>query len=175
MAKVIFGGGGCRRWWGCLVGAGVGEEVGDGVGGGVGEGGVDGDLVEVVVVDGGDIEGVQELFDEPVRGAGENIAQEWEFVQEGGVVVLGGGGLQGGEFGFEAGPFGEQVGEPGADPLAEGLGGAVAGVGGCFQFADQRCLGGVDLGELAAERGGFGGALAGLLGGAFGQGGGEHG
>jgi hypothetical protein len=51
-----------------LIGAGVGEEVSDGLRGGVGEGGVDGDLVEIVVVDGGDAERVQELLDEPVRG-----------------------------------------------------------------------------------------------------------
>ena len=68
---------------------------------------MDGDLVEVVVVDGGDAEHVQELFDEPVRGAGENITEEGQFIQQGGVVVLGGGGLQGGEFGFDAGAFGE--------------------------------------------------------------------
>jgi hypothetical protein len=174
MAKMIFGGGRGGPGWCGHATAGVGEQAGDGLGGGVGEGGVDGDLVQVVVVDGADVQGIQETFDEAVRGAGEDVAQDRQGVQQGGVVVLGGGGLQGGQLGFDPGPLGVQVGEPGADALPEGLGGGVAGCGGCFQFGDEGVFCGVDLGEPAAERGGLVLALGGLAGGAGGQGGGEH-
>jgi len=136
---------------------------------------VDGDLVEVVAVDGLHIEGVEELLDEARRRVAEDVSEDGQGIQEGGVVVLGGGRVQGGELGFDPGPFGEQLSETGTDPVAESLGGRVARLGGCLQFGDKGVFGGVDTGELLAERGGLGLPLGGLVGGAGGESGGEHG
>jgi hypothetical protein len=55
------------------------------------------------------------------------------------------------------------------------LGGGVAGVGGGFQFGDQRGLGGIEPGDPAADGGGLLVAPLGLPGGAGGELGGEHG
>ena len=63
-----------------MVGAGVGQEAGDGLRGGIGDGGVDGDLVQVVVVDGLDVERVQQLLDEAGRGAGEDVTEDRQFI-----------------------------------------------------------------------------------------------
>ena len=63
-----------------MVGAGVGEQVFDGLGCCVGEGGVDGDLVFVPVVDGLDIERVEEPFGQVGGGVSEDVAQERQFV-----------------------------------------------------------------------------------------------
>jgi len=57
---------------------------------------VDGDLVQVVAVDGLDAEGVEELFDQAGGGAGEDVSEERQGVEQGGVVVLGGRCVQGG-------------------------------------------------------------------------------
>ena len=80
-----------------MVGAGVGQQVADGLGGGVGEGGVDGDLVFVPVVDRLHVEGVQQPLGEGGWGFGEDVAQDRQFVQQCGVIVmLGGSVLEGG-------------------------------------------------------------------------------
>ena len=57
---------------------------------------MDGDLVLVAVVDGFDVEGGEESFGEGGGGAGEDVPQGGQFVQQGGVVFLDGGGFQGG-------------------------------------------------------------------------------
>ncbi len=74
-----------------MVGAGVGEQVVDGLGGGVGNGGVDGDLAFVPVVDRLGVEGVQQPFRQGGGGVGEDVTQERQLVQQGGVIVLLGG------------------------------------------------------------------------------------
>ena len=76
---------------------GVGKQVCDGLGGGVGDGGVDGDLVFVAVVGGFDVEGGEQPFGECGGGAGEDVPEGGEFVQQGGVVFVDGGCFQGGE------------------------------------------------------------------------------
>jgi len=50
----------------------------------------------VPVVDGIDVEDGQEFFGECGGGAGEDVPQGGQFVQQRGVVLLGGGGFQGG-------------------------------------------------------------------------------
>jgi hypothetical protein len=79
-----------------VVGAGVGEQVCDGLGGGAGDGRVDGDLVLVAVVDGFDVEDGQQFFGQPGRGVGEDVPEGGQLVQQCGVVLLGGGCVQGG-------------------------------------------------------------------------------
>jgi hypothetical protein len=56
---------------GVVAGAGLADEGVDGAGGLVGQGSPDGDLVHVFVVEGLDVEGVDEGFFDPVRGVGE--------------------------------------------------------------------------------------------------------
>jgi len=58
---------------------------------------MDGDLVFVPVVDRLHVEGVQQPFGEAGRGFGEDVTQERQLVQQGGVIVmLGGSVLEGG-------------------------------------------------------------------------------
>jgi hypothetical protein len=52
--------------------------------------------VHVFVVEGLDVERGQESFDEPGGGVGEDVSEDGQFVQEGGVAVVG---VGGGEFG----------------------------------------------------------------------------
>lgn len=73
------------------------------------------------------------------------------------------------------GALGVEVGETGPDPLAEGLGGRVGRVGGGFQLGDQRGLGRIEPGDLAADGGGLLVAALGAPGGGGGQLGGQHG
>jgi hypothetical protein len=79
-----------------VVGAGVGDQVYDGLGRGAGDGGVDGDLMLVPVVDGFDVEDGQQFFGEGVWGAGEDVAEDGQLVQQRGVVLAGGGFFQSG-------------------------------------------------------------------------------
>jgi hypothetical protein len=74
----------CRAADGGAV-AGVVGDGGDRAGGGVGDGGVDGDLVEVLVVEGPDVEGLVELQLEARRGAGEQVSEVRQGVEQGGV------------------------------------------------------------------------------------------
>ena len=57
---------------------------------------MNGDLVFVAVVDGFDVEGGEQSFGECGGGAGEDVPEGGQFVQQGGVVLFGGGGFQGG-------------------------------------------------------------------------------
>jgi hypothetical protein len=66
-------------WWGGVRGVGGvqgGDEVGDGQGGVFGEDGADGDLVVLLVVDGLDVECVQESGDQFLRGLCEQFGGE---------------------------------------------------------------------------------------------------
>jgi hypothetical protein len=175
MGKGLAGAVGCGCWLGGGGDTRVGQELGDGVGGGVGDGDVDGDLVEFFGVDGSDVEGLEELFGQAVGGFGEDVAEDRQFVQQGGVVDLGGGGVELVALGFEGGAFAVEFAVPGADPFAERTGGGVAGVGGGFQFGDQGLLGELDLVESLVQSFGPGGALGGLSGGVGGELGLEHG
>jgi hypothetical protein len=51
---------------------------------------VDGDLVEVLVVEGLDVEGLVELVLEAGRGAGEQVAKQGEGVEQRGIGGSGG-------------------------------------------------------------------------------------
>ena len=58
---------------------------------------MDGDLVFVPVVDGLDVERVEEPFGQAGGGVGEDVAQERQLVEQGGVAgLLGGGVFEGG-------------------------------------------------------------------------------
>jgi hypothetical protein len=81
---------------GLVVGAGVGQECGEGGGGGVGDGDPDGDLVFVFAVEALDVEGGQQSFLQRFGCLGQDVGQVGQFVQERGVVVGLGGGLEGG-------------------------------------------------------------------------------
>jgi hypothetical protein len=80
----------CRGADGGAV-VGVGGDGGDGAEGGAGDGGVDGDLMQVLVVEGLDVEGLVELLLEAGRGVGEQVAEQGEGVEQGGVGGGGGG------------------------------------------------------------------------------------
>jgi hypothetical protein len=139
---------------------------------------VDGDLVEFFAVDGLDVEGLEELFGQAVGCAGEDVAQDRQLVEQGGVVDLGGGGVELVALGFEGGTFGVEFAVAGADPFAEGTGGGVGGVvgvGGGFQFMDQGLLGGFDLVEPLVQLLGPGGAPGGFAAGVSGVVGVQHG
>src|SRR5690242_12484200 len=88
---------------GVAVGAGVVEQGGGGAGGVAGEGGPDGDLAEVVAVEDRDVERGQQAFLDPVGGGGEHGAGDGQRVEQAGVFVVRGGGVEGAELGFGAG------------------------------------------------------------------------
>lgn len=158
-------GGGLAGGGGAGVVAGVGEDGGDGAGGAGGDGGVDADLVFVFAVEELEVEGLVEggleAFGDAVEGAGD----QGEGVDEAGVVVAGGGGVQGGECCLGGFAVGVEFGESLAAAGAHGLGGAVGGVGGeVFYLQDLGALGEVDAGEFFVQAGGLAVALLGGLG-----------
>jgi hypothetical protein len=53
---------------------------GEGAGGGVGDGDPDGDLVKVFAVEGLDVQGVEESFDEGFGGVAQDAGQVGQFV-----------------------------------------------------------------------------------------------
>jgi hypothetical protein len=83
--------------------AGVGQEAGDGVGGGVGDGGADGDLLVFFAVDGLDVEVFEEPFGQAGGGAGEDVTQDRQSIEQGRVGDFGGGGVELVALGFERG------------------------------------------------------------------------
>jgi hypothetical protein len=121
-----WGRGRCRRGWRRRRG------------GAGGDGGEDGDLVYVVVVEGLDVEGLVEggldVLGVDVDGAGQQRDQ----LQQRGVVVAGGGVVQGVWLGLGGLAFGLEFGEAFVAALAHGLGGGVGRIG----------VKGVDLGDL---------------------------
>jgi hypothetical protein len=64
---------------------GVAGDSGDGAGDAFGDGGVDDYLVEVLVVEGLDVEGLVELLLEARRGIVEQVAEVGQGVEQGGV------------------------------------------------------------------------------------------
>jgi hypothetical protein len=77
--------------------------------------------VQVLAVERLDVEGGVDGFLDPIRGAGDDVAGEGQFVQERGVIGAGGGGLGGGEFCFSAGALVVELGIAGADAGPVGL------------------------------------------------------
>ena len=136
-----------------VVGAGVGEQGGDDAGCVLSERCPDGDLVRFLVVEGVDVERDEQGLLDPVGCVGQDPGGGGEFVEQGGVVVRDGGGLEGVAFSFGPGAFGVQLGVAGADAGAVGLGGGVGGVGGLFELGDQAAFGGADAGQLGAQVG----------------------
>src|SRR5216683_5948262 len=120
--------GGAGGGW-CGVVAGVGDDGGDGVWGAVGDGGPDGDLVHVFAVEKLDVEclveGGLDAFGQPAEVPGE----QGDGVEEFGVVVACGGGVDAGDLGFDVLAFSVQFGEPFVAAGAHGLGGCVGRVG----------------------------------------------
>jgi len=85
----------CRA--GVVVGAGVGQYRGDGAGSVFGQARPYRDLVHFLVIQGLDIERGDEGFPDPLGSAGHHGGDGGELVEQGGVVVLGSGGvLEGG-------------------------------------------------------------------------------
>jgi hypothetical protein len=137
---------------------------------------VDGDLVFAAVVEDLEVEGLVELGLEPGGCIGEDVAEQRERVEEGGVLAGGGGG-EGVELGVDGGALFFEFAEAGDEPGAQrGDGGRSRGEGGeGFDFAGVGVLGGVDLPELLVE--GVGVVLAARVGVVVvaGEGGGEEG
>src|ERR1017187_10624873 len=160
-----------------VVGAGswVAEQGVDGLRGGVGEGRPDAGLDLLGAVEDLDVQGGEQVLDQGGRGAGEGRAQVGQFVEQGGVLAGGGGGVEGVELGLGGGALVVVFAVAGADPGPVGLGGG-AGVGAeLFQFGEQPGLGDLDPGQLGGEPGVLAGAGGGVLGGGGGDQGGEHG
>src|SRR6266496_2016594 len=168
--RVLACGGGA----GVAVGAGVVEQGGDGAGCVVGEGGPDGDLVLVAAVEGLDVERGEQGFFDPGRRVGQDVGGDGELVEQGEVVVLGGGCCQFCEGGLGAGALGVQVGEAGADAGPVGLDGGVGRVGGGLKLGDEAAFCGLDAGQVGAQVGLLAGAVLGVLGGGGGELGGEE-
>ncbi len=97
--------------------------------------------------------------------AGQDVPEDREFIEQGGVGGGWGGLGQGGELGFEVFAFVVEVGEAGADAGAHGGGGGVGRVGGqVFEFEDLGVLRGLDPLDPGFEGGGLGVALVGGVG-----------
>ena len=99
--------------------AGVSQEPGDGIWGGAGDGDADGDLAVLLAVDGLEVEGLEQLFGQAGGGAGEDVAEDGQGVEQGGGVELV-------ALGFEGLLLSVQFAVPGADPLAQGSRGGIA-------------------------------------------------
>ena len=97
--------------------AGVVEQGCDGGGGGVGEGGPDGGLALFGAVEDLDVQGVEQGFDQAGGGVVELAGQVGQFVEQGGVLVLGGGGGEVVELGLGAGVLVVEFGVAGLDAL----------------------------------------------------------
>ncbi len=143
------------------------HDVGDGSGGGgaVGDGDADGDLAEFVVVEGLEVEGLEELLEQPGRGTAERVVKVGQGVEQ---ARVSGAFIGGGEFGELGGDLGALVfefGEPGQDPGSQrddGGGVGVVEVGEGFDFAGVGVFGGVDLAELLGQAGGPATDVAGI-------------
>jgi hypothetical protein len=122
------------------------HDVGDGSGSAVGDGDADGDLAEFVVVEGLEVEGLEELLEQPGRGTAERVVEVGQGVEQ---ARVSGAFIGGGEFGELGGDLGALVfefGEPGQDPGAQrgdGGGVGVVEVGEGFDFAGVGVFGGV--------------------------------
>jgi hypothetical protein len=103
-----------------VFGGEAGEQVCDGLGGVVGEDGADGDLVVFLVVDGLDVEGLQQAGQQLGGDLLDQAGQQRQGVQQAGVLGGLGGGGQGVELGGGLGAFVLELGEAGADAGAVG-------------------------------------------------------
>src|ERR1700760_1394026 len=112
---------GCSQ--GGAVSTRVGQKLGEGLRRAVGDGDVDGDLVAFFAVDGLEVEGLEELFDPAVGGAGEDITEDRQLVEQGRVVELGGGYVELVALSFQGGAFAVEFAVPGSDPFAQCPGG----------------------------------------------------
>src|SRR5215467_6342556 len=82
--------------------ASLGDDRGQGSGGGWGDGGPAGDLVVGLVVEHGQVERLEQLLFDPVRQVRQNIPQQGQGIEQGGVSAVVGGLLgQGGELGVD--------------------------------------------------------------------------
>jgi hypothetical protein len=128
---------------------------------------VDGDLVHVLFVQGLDVERGVELLLQAGRGVGEQVSEQGEVVEQGGVAGLGIGFGEAGELGVDLGAFVFEFAEAGQGAGAQGGDGGGAGVvevGQGFDFAGVGVFGGVDLAQPLVQRGGLA-VAAGLVGG----------
>src|ERR1017187_2352847 len=141
----------------------------------VGEGGPDAGLDLLGAVEDLDVQGGEQVLDQGGGGVGEGGGQVGQFVEQGGVLLRGGGGVEGVELGLGGGALVVVFAVAGADAGPVGLGGR-AGVGAeLFQFGEQPGLGDLDPGQVGGEAGVLAGAGGGVLGGGGGDAVFEHG